>query len=400
MNHRQIAWSRRLTVAMLGFTLAACGTPGPITSGPITTRPSAQPSASVEPSASPIVDAQPSAQPSASAQPAPIIGFSPKAGGPGTAVELFGTGAPAGKHVVVRLGMPSATGEVLVSAVADAQGRWSARLVMPDRLPSGEIIPTQQLRLVLMDEHNQALASAPFAYTAAEASQAPAPTYTPASDPNDAVRRFLSAIIADRSGTTALPYLTIDMRRAIGSGQHTIDSLLNEQNPFTAFEINGIVHTPDQKFPYTVVEAVLAYGDHPTPAATRHFSIAQEQGEWRIGTVASVDAPIPAREAASDVVRAMLADWKNDLDVGQYLSLELRDQLLKGRTIDEALGLRPHMLEAFEVSAPENRPSEVLFVPAVLSYGEINDVRTYELVVENGQWRISGSSLQRSEPRP
>src|SRR5687767_9080772 len=132
---------RGVLVALLGIVLAACG------SNTQAQQPTALPSAQP----SPIATARP--VPAATAAPAtpaakPIIGFNPQAGAPGTVVSVFGSGYLPGAPVAVRLGLPHPTGEVLASAFADASGRWSASLTIPDRLPSGEVIGATPMFLV------------------------------------------------------------------------------------------------------------------------------------------------------------------------------------------------------------------------------------------------------------
>lgn len=187
-------------ILTVSFGVAACalvsgGGPGTTPGAPTATLPTAAPAqptaaapttapgqptvaaptlAPVQPTAAATTaPAQPTAQPAQ-----PIIGFNPKSGGPGTSVEVFGSGYTPGKWYSVRLGLPHPTGEVLFSAQADGSGRWGGRLIMPAALPSGQSIPSGQLFLVSMDEPNKALASAPFSFTAAE----PAP---PASFPGE-----------------------------------------------------------------------------------------------------------------------------------------------------------------------------------------------------------------------
>ena len=94
----------------------------------------------------------------------PVVGFDPQVGGPGTSVVVFGSGYLPGAPVVVRLGFPQPVGEALASAVPDADGTWHAMLVIPERLPSGEVITRGDMFLVVMDAQNQPLASAPFGF--------------------------------------------------------------------------------------------------------------------------------------------------------------------------------------------------------------------------------------------
>ncbi|HEU5089991.1 MAG TPA: hypothetical protein VFT99_21195, partial [Roseiflexaceae bacterium] len=94
----------------------------------------------------------------------PVVGFDPQVGGPGTSVVIFGSGYLPGAPVVVRLGFPQPVGEALASAVPDADGTWHAMLVIPEHLPSGDVITRGDMYLVVMDAQNQPLASAPFGF--------------------------------------------------------------------------------------------------------------------------------------------------------------------------------------------------------------------------------------------
>lgn len=270
-----------LVATLLGTTLTACGTPGlssrpsamPTATTPVRTAVSVQTMVSTPPaegSATPtmvivptIVDAQPAQ---------PIIGFEPKGGPPGTEVAVWGSGYTPNAPVAVRIGLPQAVGEVLASAIADAKGSWRVSLVFPDRLPSGDPVSGDNVRLVAMDEQNKALASAPF--------------------------RFVAPV-------------------------------------------------------------------EPGPGLTL--------------------------EGASETVRQLLGTFRNG-DITPYLSAKLRSELAGSRTVDEALGLYDLPLQSFDVRPPEDRPSEMLFVRATLHYPNFVEERIYELVVEDGQWRVGGSA--------
>jgi hypothetical protein len=180
--------------------------------------------------------------------------------------------------VTVRLGLPQPTGEALAHAFADANGRWSAALTIPDRLPSGELIAEGPFYLVAMVEHNVALASAQFDFT-------------------------------------------------------------------------------------------------PNPS------------------------PVLTHDAAMQIVRDLLNNIGSD-DVTRYLSSDLRGQVIAGQPVHQALGLRPMAWDSYDVAAPLDRPSEVLFVPVKLNYATFAEERIFILAVENNQWRISGSGLQNPAPEP
>lgn len=266
---------RSLLVALLGTTLSACGSS--IVGTPTTHQPAAsQPAGSADPIASgPAGSISPATGPVPTVvapQPVakPVLGFEPKAGAPGTNVSVWGSGYAPSKPVVIRIGLPQATGEVLASAVADGQGSWKASLVIPDRLPSGDVITADTVRLVAMNDQNVALASAPFGFTP------------------------------------------------------------------------------------------LA------PAG-------------------------PSRDAAPQAVKDLLNNFGSG-NVAPYVAPVVRKEMAAGRPVHEILGLAPMAWRSFAVFAPEDNPSEVLFVPATLQYATYEEDRVFELVVEGNQWKVQHSS--------
>lgn len=276
MSRRTHTLQRAVIAALLGTTLTACGTPVLSTAPASNISPTTQPAASVVPIASQPAAGNPApttvvvptpvdAQPAAS----PVIGFEPKAGAPGTRVAIWGTGAPPNAAVVVRIGLPQAIGEVLASAVADAKGSWKTQLVIPERLPSGELIAGGNVRLVVMNDQNVALASAPFGFTA----QAP------------------------------------------------------------------------------------------------------------VG---------PSRDAAVQVVDQLLTNFGSG-NIAPYVAKSVRDAMAEGRPAHQLLGLAPMAWQSHAVYTAEDRPSEVLFVPATLSFPTYEEDRVFELVVEGDQWKVQGS---------
>lgn len=265
----------------------------------------------------PVVNAQPTA-PIVDAQPQPIIGFNPKAGGPGTNVDVFGSGSVPNEMIVVRLGLPQPLGEALGSAKVDGQGRWNMRVVIPDRLPSGELITSSDMRLVAMNDRNEALASAAFAFT-------PTPSDAPgeAAAATDAVGAFLDTVLKEGPSAKALSYLAKDQRGAIESGQHDIHWLLSEQNPFTGFTVDSFTASQNPKMPYPVVKATLAYGNPPQPVGVRQFAMVKEDGQWRIGAVGAEAAPVQDSNN-EQAVRNALAEYINLLHTGSYREVAAR----------------------------------------------------------------------------
>jgi hypothetical protein len=273
-----IQYLRRTGITLLlGAALAACGQPGSGAPSSGTAAPAARPTA---------VAGQPTTAPiptSAAGALNPVLGFEPQAGGPGTAVTLWGSGVAPNAPVVIRLGFPAPTGEVLASATADAAGRWQATTIIPENLPSGERI-TQAFHLVVMDEANQPLASAPFGFI--------------------------------------------------------------------------------------------------------------------VGAEAPADPPPgPALEDAAQAVRDLLTVYTSGGDVRPYLADNLRAELDAGRPPFQVLGMvQPLEAGQWTVQEPEARGSEVLFVPATLHYAGYTEERVFTLVVDEGQWRINGGSLEQSAP--
>jgi hypothetical protein len=401
---------RGLLVALLGTVLAACGTPDgsfpsagsiPPTTTPGVTQPSQPtiftptPQTAVATPTPVIRDSQP--QPTVTPQTAaqPIIGFSPQSGQPGTVVSVFGSGYPTDQPVKVRLGLPQPIGEVLVSAVPGQDGRWSASLTMPANLPSGDIIPSGNLYLVAMNDQNVALASAPFAFSAPTADPKPTPVIRdgqpqPAKTPLQAVEIFMTALQHDRSGKTASFYAGGTLRATLEDGIDDIGGVLHEQNPFQWFTVDAIVGSDEHN---TYVKGALYYG--PGAAYDRIFTVSdREDGEWRVFKVTVPDPAPPAgpsQAAAPETVRALLAGYTKQADLKPYLATNMRREMEAGRPLHAILGLQPVALQSFEVDAPEDRPSEVLFVPATLVYEGFTEERLFTLVVEDGTWRINGS---------
>ncbi|GAB4120553.1 MAG: hypothetical protein OHK0050_29070 [Roseiflexaceae bacterium] len=88
----------------------------------------------------------------------------PNAGGPGASVTVSGSGYTPGMGVAIRVGFPNPVGEVLATGTVSADGRMSTTLVMPNALPSGDLIPEGVIYLVAMDAENRALANAVFTF--------------------------------------------------------------------------------------------------------------------------------------------------------------------------------------------------------------------------------------------
>jgi hypothetical protein len=108
----------------------------------------------------------------------------------------------------------------------------------------------------------------------------------PATDPLDAVGRFLRAAQADRSGRLAANYAGDGLRPMLQQGGGDIGAILQEQNPFSAFILEGVIDNPP---PFVYVRVILSYGDPPQPRAVRMFTVKQEGDFWLVTGVAALE---------------------------------------------------------------------------------------------------------------
>jgi hypothetical protein len=102
----------------------------------------------------------------------------------------------------------------------------------------------------------------------------------------------------------------------------------------------------------------------------------------------------PTHEQATQTV----ADFLHAVGTGEawdYLASNLDHSL----PVQQALGLNHHWV-TYDVGAPLDRPSEVVFVPATLIGDTQRHYYEFTLVVERGQWKINGASWLNSEPTP
>jgi len=130
---------------------------------------------------------------------------------------------------------------------------------MPDRLPSGEVIAQRDLQLVLMNDANVALASAPFAFTPAAGNCIP-----PREAASQVVRDLLNAY---QKGGDTRAFLSAELRARIDAGEQ-LDQLLDLlPAALILVEVSAPLNRPaDALF----IPAQLSY------------SIAQEQREFTV----------------------------------------------------------------------------------------------------------------------
>jgi hypothetical protein len=390
MGLRTHSIGRGLAVALLAALLAACGTAGQATqptvvaSATAQTAPTTKPTAGTAPAtAQPAPTVAATTQPAPTAQPQlqPIIGFEPKAGVPGTLVNVFGSGYTSGAPVKVRLGLPSPTGEVLASAFADASGRWSTRLTIPDRLPSGEIIDTDKLYLVAMDDANIALASAPFDFTR----PSPEPTLEGA---RQAVTDLLSAWQAGNMDVVR-SLLAKDMRDQVAAGRPLFQVLGMQGDTLDSFEIR-------EPMPSEIM-LVLATLHYHSFDENRFYHLVVEDGRWKIAGTNAAQQPQPApaagpMDAVSLLLQAMQQDrgLRNGLTV-PYLGGSLRDSVERGKMAGASAILQEQRpFASFRVEREIASEQDQVYVEAALVYddgGEADRIFTVS-AREGGAWRI------------
>lgn len=281
----------------LAFALTGClASTAPGASQPTLQPASGTPAAATAQATQPSeIPARPTTAPSPVAAPptavpsVPTFGFAPQNGGPGTRVALDGWNFAPGKPIVVRLGMPNPVGEVLVAATADAAGKWNATLIMPDRLPSGEVITQRELQLVVMNDANVALASAPFSFAPAASNPIP-PREAAAQTVHDLLKTY-------QSGGDPRPFLSADLRARLDAGEQLQRLLGIQPDTLVSFDVHAPLHRPaDALF----IPTWLVYSG---TQVQREFTVVLEQNSWRVAGSSEpigelpVATPDPATQA-------------------------------------------------------------------------------------------------------
>lgn len=313
-----------------------------------------------------VIDAQPGTA---------TFAFEPQRGGAGTLINLRGWDFTPHATVFVTVGFPT-DGPRLASVGADAAGKWQTQVTIPQlQLSPGP--DWSRMHIVITDERGTALASAPFAWQWPNGPTLEGATQT--------VRDLLSAYM---SGRDPRPYLDPGLRARFDAGE-PLDQVLGLQPAALQSFIAGA--PLDRPSEVLFVPATLVYS---VVREERIFTLVVQDGQWRVqGSFVEAPEPGPSRGAASETVRALLANFGGGTAVVRpLLASELRAAVDAGTPVHEALGLPPMAWQSFMVDAPEDLPSEVLFVPATLTYPTFVEVRRFTLVVEDGAWRITGSA--------
>jgi hypothetical protein len=373
-----------LALAVSGCMAAPAPNAGSATAIPATTvtapspvvgQPTAVPSPAAQPTAAPAPVVRPTAAPAtptAALPSVPTFGFTPKSGGPGTRIAINGWNFAPGQPVVIRLGMPQPVGEVLVASAADAQGSWDTVLTMPDRLPSGELITQRDLMLVVMNDANQALASAPFAFTPAAGNPIPPREAAP-----QLVRDMLHAYV---QGGDIGAFLSADLRVRLQNGE-PIEQLLGLPQPaLQSFDVGAPLDRPaDALF----IPAQLTYA---TLQERRDFTVVLEQSTWRVaGSSLPIDAPTP--DPADQEIRLALSGDINSDGITEQISYRT------GRVkINTPVGFSDPSIKAVLVASE-------MFVTQELSPGgrTLLYLNPIALVADNQRLLLMG---QENEPSP
>ena len=297
------------------------------------------------------------------------------------AVNVFGSGYVSGAPVKLRLGLPSPTGEVLASAFADADGRWSASLTIPDRLPSGEIIDTDKLYLVAMNDANIALASAPFGF----ARPSEEPTIKGA---RQAVSDLLSAWTAGNIEAVS-SLLANEMRDQVAAGRPLFQVLGMQGDNLDSFEIRE--PTPSE---IMLVPATLHYHSFDEE---RFYYLVVEDGRWKIAGTNAAQRPQPESAAGPlDAVSLLLQAVQQDRSLRNgltipYLGGSLRESVERSKMADASAILQEQQpFVSFRVDREIASQQDQVYVEAALVYddgGEAGRIFTVS-AREGGAWRI------------
>ncbi|HWQ12943.1 MAG TPA: hypothetical protein VNL77_09085 [Roseiflexaceae bacterium] len=313
----------------------------------------------------------------------PTFAFEPQRGGVGTVVRLRGWGFAPGATVYAGVGFPTG-GPQLAAVTVDTGGSWQTEMTFPAlQLSPGP--DWSRMHIVITDEEGTPLASAPFTW---EFGRTPTIDGAP-----QAVRDLLDAYVRGRDPR---PFLDAALRERLTAGE-TLDQALGLPSAaLQSFTVGApLLDRPSEGL---FVPATLIYA---TVREERIFALVIVDGHWLVrGSFLEDPVPGPPREAASETVHALLTNFGAGIEaVRPLLARELRSLVDGGTPVHQGLGLPPLAWQSFTVGAPEDLPSEVLFVPATLTYPTFVEVRRFTLVVEDGAWRVTGSAPVR-DPNP
>jgi hypothetical protein len=313
----------------------------------------------------------------------PAFAFEPEQGGPGTIVEVRGWNFAPNASVHVGIGFPSRAGPALASVTADSTGVWQAHLTLPElQLSPGP--DWSRAHLLVQDDQARTLASAPFSFS-------PGTGLT-----REAASQTVSDLLtAYKRGEDVQSYLASQLRAQVDAGQ-PLDVLLNlSPAALLSYRVGAPEERPSEVLfvPVTLTHSVVE--------EQRVFTLVVEDGRWRVNGSGPAHPPpseAPSREAASQTVRDFLDAYMGGVDVRPYLATQLHAQLDSGQSLEVLLNLYRTGFTSFNVGAPEDRPSEVLFVPVTLISAAAHEQRVFTLSVEDGRWRINGSGPAHPPP--
>jgi hypothetical protein len=202
----------------------------------------------------------------------------------------------------------------------------------------------------------------------------------PATDPLDAAQRFMAALQSDRTGRLAANYAGGELAAALRAGQPDIGGLLGEQNPFSAFTVDGVVGGAP---PLTYVLVTFAYGSQPQPLATRVLDI-QEQGGLFVVTAIGPASPLPGPAVEPlDLVQRFMASLQSDPSGRQAATLAgggLAQALATGAPAVDALLGEPVPYDSFTVDRVTGSSPPFTYVQVTIAYGDPAQRRATRIV--------------------
>jgi hypothetical protein len=166
------------------------------------------------------------------------------------------------------------------------------------------------MRIVAMDEQNQSLASAAFAFEPASPPMEGQPVYGFATNAEEATKYLLDALLHYPHGKQAFAYVSPNLFQRYGQGSAI--NLLQLQNPFQSYTIDGVVSSGGTG---TTVQVTL---DSITPM---QFVAIPDQGGglWLVNDVLHMSPSNPDPSGSAD----QLVKWFWPQDVPSDLSVQL-----------------------------------------------------------------------------
>jgi hypothetical protein len=116
--------------------------------------------------------------------PQPFVNLDPSSATPGTLIRVSGGGFPANTPIGVYLGIfdgeisPNDAAVTFASTITDGEGNYSMTFVMPEDTPTGVLIQSGKIAMIVATDDFALQASATLDFTGAEPTATPEPTAT------------------------------------------------------------------------------------------------------------------------------------------------------------------------------------------------------------------------------